>query len=172
VSGAAAAAAALAPQPSAAARRVGTARPVDDFRAVLARGGEHVTNAFRGLEAAVAELAGDALRADKAIEALRELRAEAARCVEEANFNGFVRRLRDNHGGGSASPSAFWLRLRAAAPELTLFHCDEAGGVDEVSPAEAAAFMRAAAAGAPPVAAPAPPPESLAKGGDEALDIE
>ena len=63
---------------------VGTRTPVEDFRAMLARGKEHVTNAVRGLESAVTELADNPRDASKAIEALRELRADAMHRIEEA----------------------------------------------------------------------------------------
>ena len=76
-------------------------------------------------------------------------------------------------GAGAGAPSAFWLLLRAAVPPLSLFHRDEAGGVEE-DEEEARRFVLESAApaqrAAPAPAPPPPPHATMGKGEDE--DIE
>ena len=131
---------------------VGTLRPIEDFRAILARGSEHATSAVRGLESAVTELAESPQEASKALalKALYELRDDAMHRIDLAASAAAA--AAEEEADASASSIAR-SRARARAQLAAAVALATPGAGPSPTPTVASAGAKAAAAAAAAAAA-------------------
>jgi hypothetical protein len=132
------------------AARVGTARPVEDFNAMLARRDvDLVVPAVEQMEGVIDSLASEPGMLEKALECARALREGCITYREEPRWNEFLRRMKAEHGPAPRSTTgrgdAFWERIKSA--DLGLIS-NWSPNVPDVTEEDAKAFFAAAPAAA------------------------